>query len=140
MGAHQRGPRTSTMNASAAPFASPSGTIVPASPKLGSVVGEPSGASAQPSGITSPFCLAVINDPAALWTVRVHNTRGTARQRGRKAIGLVPKTALPPPQGAIAAGVLAKSRATSPCSASFSTCRPAAPQWLDRLIGAAAIP
>jgi len=50
---------------------------------------------------------------------------GAASARGlANAIGLVPNTGWPPPQGAIALGVLANMRAIMPCSAKASTCAP----------------
>ena len=56
------------------------------------------------------------------------------------ATGLVPNTGFEPPHGAIAPGVLANISATRPLSASRSTGWPAAPQWLDLRIAAAAMP
>ena len=45
-----------------------------------------------------------------------------------KPIGLVPYTGWLPPHGAIALGVLPNASATSPASASRSTCRPTTPK------------
>ena len=68
-------------------------------------------------------------------------TSGARPGRGQaKATGLVPNTALDPPHGAIAPGVLTNISATSPFPANRSTGWPAAPQWLERRIAAAAMP
>ena len=122
-------------------MASPSGTIVPASAASGSVVGRPSASSAQPTGIGSPRALAATMAPRATAEVDRSTTIGARPGSGQaKAIGLVPKVGRDPPHGAIAAGVLANRIATSPRAASASTGRPAAPQWCERRMGAAASP
>src|SRR6185312_5964877 len=98
----------STMKASAAPLASAMGTMVPASALAGSVVGLPSTSSAQPCGIASPRCLAAMMLPRATFdTERSTTTGGRPVSGAAKAMGLVPKAALPPPQGAMALGMVA---------------------------------
>ncbi len=105
------------------------------------MVGRPSASTAQPSGIGSPRCLAETMLPRATFDRERSTTTGSRPGRGQaKAMGLVPNTARLPFQGAMAAGVLAKSRATRPRLARSSTNSPAAPQWCERRIAAAARP
>ena len=96
-------------------MASPTGTMVPCSAASGSVVGLPSASSAQPSGIGSPL-LPRRQDVAArhLRERQVDDERRPAGSGQAKAIGLVPNTARAPPQGAMAAGELAKSERHQP--------------------------
>ena len=115
--------------------------MVPRKAASGSVVGSPASSRAQPSGIRSPRCFAARMLPRATLDSDRSTTIGARPGKGQaKAIGLVPNNACAPPQGAIAAGVLAKRSATSPASARRSTGWPAAPQWCERRIGATATP
>ena len=79
------------MSASAAPFAPPAGTIVPAIAASASVVGRPSASRAQPSGIGFPAFWAIITLPRATWESERSMSNGSPCARGAaKAIGFVP--------------------------------------------------
>ena len=133
--------RSSTISASAAPFASPAGAIAPASAAAGSVVGLPSASKAQSAGMVSPFCRAAMTLPRATLESDRSTTTGSSSSKGAaKATGFVPRSAVFPPHGAMAAGVLANISATSPWHASSSTNRPIAPQWCERRMAAKAMP
>ena len=120
---------TSTISASAAPLAPPIGCSAPLRAALASVVGLPRSSTAQPAGIGSPFWAAVRILPRATWLSARSTTIGGPLLCGAaKASGLVPNTGCRPPQGAIALGVLPKASASSPASASRSTCRPTTPK------------
>ena len=125
----------------------PSGAIEPTSATLGSVVTRPSGSSAQSSGIGSPALAASTTLPrATVDTDRSITSGGRFSPSGpsargqAKAIGLVPYSAVAPPQGAIAAGVLEKASAISPRLAASSTWWPATPKWWLCLMPMATIP
>ena len=126
---------TSTISASAVPFASPIGCMDPSKAASGSVVGWPSLSKAQPSGISPPDFLAFMTLPRATTDSDRSMTRGGPFSRGvAKAIGLVPNRGSRPPQGAIALGVFATIRPIIPAAAIFSTCTDNAPQWWELAI------
>ena len=112
------------------PWRRPSAPWCRASAASGSVVGLPAASSAQPSGIFSPRCFAVMTLPRATLDSDRSITSGARPGSGQaNATGLVPNTGFEPPHGAIAPGVLTNISAT----------RPALRQPLDRLAGRAAM-
>ena len=75
----------------------------PAFNTRGSVDGLPSASISQPGGTCSPRAVATLILPAAAADVAMSNTRGPSRLDGiAKAMGLVPRRALAPPNGATA--------------------------------------
>src|SRR6185437_4944615 len=83
--------RISTISASAAPLAPPTGRRVPANALAGSVVGPPSASSAQPEGMASPLFLAATILLRATTESAISITRGARPGSGAaKARGLVP--------------------------------------------------
>ena len=115
--------------------------MVPRSAASGSVVGLPCCVERPAFG---NFLAALLrrHDVAArhLRQRQVDHQRRRPGSGQANATGLVPNTAREPPHGAIAPGVLTNISATRPLSASRSTGWPAAPQWLDWRIAAAAMP
>ena len=109
------------MSASIAPLAPPIGSIEPARPALGSVVGWPSPSSAQPRGIALPSFAATMSLPRATSdSDRSIESGGASRRGNTAAIGLVPKSGRRPPAAAIAAGELPIASPTSPAAPTAS--------------------
>jgi len=132
---------TSTISASAAPLGPPMGCIMPLSACSGSVVGAPPASVAQPSGIASRFCAAAMIFPRATVESERSTTMGSPPATGAaNATGLVPKSGRVPPQGAMAAGVLANIKPTSPSAANRWQNQPVTPAWCERVTPATAIP
>mmetsp|Transcript_56615 Transcript_56615/g.130039 ORF Transcript_56615/g.130039 Transcript_56615/m.130039 type:complete len:242 (-) Transcript_56615:824-1549(-) len=109
----------STESARPAPLCPPNVAMAPpSSTSLASVVNSPSLPKATPRGKSSPLALAVSTPKRAMAEVAMSKVSGGADARGKpSAIGLVPKTALPPAPAATNSGELASAMPMSPLSA-----------------------
>ena len=119
----------------------PIGSIEPAMPALGSVVGWPSASSAQPAGMARPSLAATISLPRAT-SLRLRSIiNASAPWRGNTAAtGLVPKMGCLPPAAGMAAGELASPRPTMPAAAAARRWSTTTPQWWLRTTPAMAMP
>ena len=124
------------------PWRRPSAPWCRAAPRRDRWSACPSSSSAQPSGIVSPRCFAVMTLPRATFDSDRSITSGARPGSGQaNATGLVPNTGLrSAPRRHRARRVDEHQRDEARRRASRSTGWPAAPQWLERRIAAAAMP
>lgn len=107
----------STMNASANPFAPPSGESIPVSATAGSVVGSPAASSAHPSGSCSPRAAYAAILPRATALIARSTTMGPDVPGNPAASGDVDSRRWSPPQGGSTAGPVENTSEAMPSAA-----------------------
>src|SRR6185437_5806413 len=108
------------------------GRMRPSIAARGSVVGRPSGSSAQPSGMRSSRWRARYTLPRATALLAMSRTIGACRPAGAAIDhGLLPTTLRRPPHGAMAGLALVERKPMQPAAAAIRVKYIAVPKWLE---------